>query len=81
MLTHEEIKSLKEEIFKEADNRYVRIEDCAEKQAIVSEKFAKDDKRIAIIIHDFKIIKWILTALTGTSGASLITAVIELLSK
>ena len=80
-LEHHEIVELKNEIFAEADEKYVRIEDCNDKQTKNNKRFAEDDKRIAIIMHDFKIIKWILTALAGASGGSLITAIIELFSK
>jgi hypothetical protein len=63
------------------DDRYVMQSDCDNVQSNFNKKFAKDDKRIEIIIHDFKIIKWLLTALAGASGGSLVTALVELFSK
>ena len=76
-VTHEDITELKT-VF---DDRYVLQSDCSEKQESLNKKLAKDDKRIEIIIHDFKIIKWLLTALAGASGGSLITALVELFAK
>lgn len=53
-LTHEEIQNLKKEFFEEADDRYVRIETCAEKQETVNKLFANDDKRIDLILQEQK---------------------------
>jgi hypothetical protein len=76
-LNHEDITELKE-LF---DDRYVLQSDCNENQNSLNKKLAKDDKRIEIIMHDFKIIKWLITAVAGASGGSLITALIELFAK
>ena len=76
-IEHEDIMELKR-VF---DDRYVMQSDCDNVQSNFNKKFAKDDKRIEIIIHDFKIIKWLLTALAGASGGSLITALVELFAK
>lgn len=53
-LTHEEIQNLKKEFFDEADERYVKIESCAEKQETVNKMFANDDKRIDLILQEQK---------------------------
>lgn len=47
----EDMNIIKKEIFAEADNRYVSIDDCNEKQEKVNGKFANDDKRIDLIIQ------------------------------
>lgn len=52
-LEHNEIQSIKKEIFEEADERYVRVDDCTEKQTEVNRKFAKDDKRIDKLVDKF----------------------------
>lgn len=53
-LEHKEIQALKKEFFAEADERYVKIEDCNEKQEKVNAKFANDDKRIDLILAEQK---------------------------
>ena len=53
-LEHSEIQALKAEFFSEADERYVRIEDCNEKQNVVNKKLANDDKRIDLILQEQK---------------------------
>lgn len=78
---HTEIQNLKKEFFNEADNRYVKIEDCDKSRDDVSKKFANDDKRIEIISHDFAVIKKLMwTVASGTIG-SLVVAFIELILK
>ena len=49
-LTHEDIQELK----KVFDDRYVRIEDCNDRQEAVNKKFANDDKRIDLMATDIK---------------------------
>lgn len=80
-LEHNEIQSLKKEIFEEADERYVKIESCTDKQEAVNKKLAKDDKRIEIISHDFDIIKKLMWAVASASIGSLVVAVFELILK
>jgi hypothetical protein len=63
------------------DDRYVLKIDCDSTQKEFTNKLANDDKRIDIIIHDFKIIKWLLTVLAGASGGSLISDFIELFAR
>lgn len=80
-MTHEEVKELKAEIFAEADNKYVSINDCNEKQEAVNIKFANDDKRLDIIAHDFGIIKKLIWAIATASIGSLIATVFEIMLK
>lgn len=80
-LEHKEIQELKKEFFDEADERYVHIDSCSEKQETVNKKFAHDDKRIEIISHDFKVIKWLVTTVAASSIAALVVAVMELILK
>lgn len=49
-ITHEDIQELK----KVFDDRYVRIEDCNDRQEAVNKKFANDDKRIDLMATDIK---------------------------
>lgn len=69
MLTHEDIQELKR-VF---DDRYVRIEDCNEKQEQVNKKFANDDKRIEILIRQQNINNW----LTGAIASGIIALLIK----
>lgn len=80
-LDYEERKSIKEEILEITDERYVHIDSCTEKQEEVNKKFAKDDKRIEIISHDFDIIKKLMWAVASASIGSLVVAVFELILK
>jgi hypothetical protein len=78
---HTEIQNLKKEFFNEADNRYVKIEDCDKSRDDVSKKFANDDKRIEIISHDFAVIKKLMWAVASGTIGSLVVAFIELILK
>lgn len=60
-LTHEDFTEIK----KVLDDRYVRIEDCNEKQEQVNKKFANDDKRIDLLINQQKINNWLTLAIAG----------------
>lgn len=78
---HNEIQNLKKEFFNEADNRYVKVEDCDKSRDDVSKKFANDDKRIEIISHDFAVIKKLMWAVASGTIGSLVVAFIELILK
>lgn len=80
-LDYNERKSIKEEILEITDERYVHVDDCNEKQSAVSQKFAKDDKRIEIISHDFGVIKKLMWAVATASIGSLVVAFFELILK
>ena len=76
-ITHEDITELK----KVFDDRYVLQSDCNEKQEAVNKKFAKDDKRIEIITHDFGVVKKLMWAGATASIGSLVVAFFELILK
>lgn len=74
-LTHEDFQ----EIRRVLDDRYVKIEDCNEKQETVNKKFANDDKRIDLILHKQEVgnnaIKknnWLTTTILGIIVAGVI---------
>ena len=80
-IDYEERKSIREEILEITDERYVHINDCAETQNQNSKRFAKDDKRIEIISHDFAVVKKLMWAVATGSIGSLVVAFFELILK
>ena len=60
-LTHDDFTEIKRVL----DDRYVKIEDCNEKQESVNKKFANDDKRIDLLINQQKINNWLTLAIAG----------------
>ena len=68
-LTHEDFTEIK----KVLDDRYVKIEDCNEKQERVNNKFANDDKRIELLIRQQNINNW----LTGAIASGIIALLIK----
>lgn len=60
-VTHDDIQELK----KVFDDRYVLQSDCDSIQAGINKKFANDDKRIEILIHQQKINNWLTVAIAG----------------
>lgn len=68
-------------IKKEFDDRYVHQSDCNETQAQNSKNFAKNDKRIEIISHDFEVIKKLVWTIASASIGSLVVAFFELILK
>lgn len=80
-IDYEERKSIREEILEITDERYVHINDCTETQNQNSKRFAKDDKRIEIISHDFDVIKKLMWAVATSSIGALVVAVFELILK
>lgn len=68
-LTHDDFTEIKRVL----DDRYVRIEDCNEKQESVNKKFANDDKRIEILIRQQNINNW----LTGAIASGIIALLIK----
>jgi hypothetical protein len=76
-LNHEDFTEIKRVL----DDRYVLQSECNETQAINSKKFAKDDKRIEIISHDFDVIKKLMWAVATASIGSLVVAFFELILK
>ena len=80
-LEHSEIQSLKKEFFEEADERYVKIESCAEKTETVNKKFANDDKRIDKLIDRMNLWNKLLWAIASSSIGALVTSLLELIVK
>ena len=76
-LTREDFTDIKNEL----DDRYVLQSDCNDKQDAVNKKFSSDDKRIAIISHDFATIKKLMWAIASASIGSLVAAFFELIFK
>ena len=68
-------------IKKEFDDRYVLQSDCNETQTQNSKKFAKDDKRIEIISHDFAVVKKLMWTVATASIGSFVVAFFELILK
>ena len=80
-LEHGEIQALKKEIFEEADEKYVRVEDCNDKQEVVNKKFANDDKRIDKLIDRMNLWNKLLWAIASSSIGALVVAFLELIIK
>lgn len=80
-MTHEEVKSLKEELTKDFDNRYVLQNDCDEVQKKTAKKFANDDKRIEIIVNKMNVWNKLLWTIATTSVGALVASVFELIIK
>lgn len=74
-ISHEDVQELKG-VF---DDRYVLKGDCDNAQSRINSSFAKDDKRIEIIQHDFAVIKKLVWVVASASIGSLITAIFELI--
>lgn len=80
MITHEDITELKR-VF---DDRYVKIEECNEKQEKINGRFSNDDKRIDLMANDLKQMRtetksglkfnnWLTTAVLGCLLAGIVT--------
>lgn len=67
-LTHEDIRELK----KELDDRYVLQSDCDTIQQKINSRFANDDKRIELLIHQQKINNWLTGAIASGIAALLV---------
>lgn len=77
MLTHDDFTEIK----KVLDDRYVLQGDCDTAQREVNKRFSKDDKRIELIVHDFKVIKWLITTVAASSIGALAVSFFELILK
>lgn len=69
MLTHEDIQLIR----KELDDRYVLQNDCDTIQQRINDRFANDDKRIELLIHQQAINNW----LTGLIASGIIALLIK----
>lgn len=76
-LDHNDIMELK----KVFDDRYVLQSDCNDRAEAVNMRFSKDDKRIELLIHDFKVIKWLTTTVAASSIGALVVSLFELILK
>ena len=74
-VSHDDVQELKE-VF---DDRYVLKGDCDNAQSRISSSFAKDDKRIEIIQHDFATIKKLIWVVASASIGTLVAAIFELI--
>lgn len=80
-LEHSEIQEIKKEIFEEADERYVKIETCTEKQESINKKFAHDDKRIDKLIDRMEIWNKLFWIIASSSIGALLVSLFELILK
>ena len=81
MITLEDINTIKKEIFAEADNKYVHIDECNDRQEKNNNKFANDDTRIKLFEQKMKSWEWMFKLIvTGTVG-TLITSILSLVLK
>jgi hypothetical protein len=80
-MTLEELDTIKQYVFADADNRYVHIDDCTTKQENISKKLANDDKRIDLIITKINIWEKLLWAIASASVGALVVSVFELILK
>lgn len=74
-IEHDDFVLLKNEF----DERYVMQKDCNDTQEQINKKFANDDKRIEIIAHDFKVIKWLVTTVAASSIGALVVSIFEII--
>ena len=77
MLTHDDFTEIK----KVLDDRYVLQSDCDTAQREVNKKFFKDYKRIELLVHDFKVIKWLMTTVAASSIGAIVVSFFELILK
>lgn len=77
MLAHDDFTEIK----KVLDDRYVLQSDCNDRQENVNKKFSKHDKRIELLVHDFKVIKWLITTVAVSSVGALVFSFFELILK
>ena len=63
------------------DDRYVLKDDCVERQEMVNNKFANDDKRIELLIQKWNTLeKLVWTIATATVG-TLVTTIVQFVVK
>lgn len=77
MLEHDDIMEIKRVL----DDRYVLQHSCNETQEQINRKFANDDKRIEVISHDFRAIKWLIATVAAAGIGTLVATVLELILK
>ena len=75
MFSHEDIVELKTIL----DDRYVLQTDCTDKQNAVNRKFANDDKRIEMVVHDFSTIKKLIWIVATSAIGQIVLDVMSML--
>ena len=60
-ISHDDIMELK----KVFDDRYVKIEECNDRQEKINRKFSNDDKRIEILVNQQRINNWLTLAIAS----------------
>lgn len=63
------------------DDRYVLQGECNSRQKEVADELADEDKRIEVISHDFKIIKWLVTTVAASSIGALVVGILDIIIK
>lgn len=76
-MTNEERKEL-EEYF---DERYVRKDDCTERQAVIDTRFANNATRNAIVAHDVAAIKKVLWFVAGAIVSEVVVMLFSIIMK
>lgn len=72
LFTVEQIDYLNTHFDTRYDGRFVSQNDCDDVQKGVNRKFANDDKRIELLIHQQQLNNWLTTAIAGGIIALLI---------
>lgn len=80
-LEHSEYQAIKKEILEEADERYVHVGDCTDKQESINKKFANDDKRIDRLIDRMEIWNKLFWVIASSSIGALVVSLLELIMK
>ena len=65
LFTVEQLDYLDAHFDKRNDEKYVKIEDCNEKQTTFNSKLSNDDKRIELLINQQKINNWLTLAIAS----------------
>lgn len=76
-LDHEDFNAIKREL----DDRYVMQGVCNDTQERINRKLSNDDKRIEVMSHDFKTIKWLVTTVAASSIGALVVSIFEIILK
>lgn len=65
LFTVEQLDYLDAHFDKRNDEKYVKIEDCNEKQTTFNSRLSNDDKRIELLINQQKINNWLTLAIAS----------------
>ena len=72
-MNNEEKLQFKEEL----KDTFVTKDDCHERREETDRRFATDDKRISMILHDFNIMKWLLGIVATATVGQFISTIFE----